>query len=262
MGLYESELSRQIHLRSRQKKEWQIQRKKMEEAAAAKASKPVEIEKQILEDKKKEDIREMEETATSKQLAATMVRSSAASNQVETLQNCVDLLNNQNGHLITMKRSTKTLVHSSKLETERDKVFADNQAKMMDILMNVQTVVLRLATQFDMRKKINIDQFFPIQSDAAMASFLDKTDGQFQIKREEFENFMYCSVTNNLKIKRPFEAHILATLFGRDYIKSHKWPGPGYECPSYLNYFVTNDSPNYYKKKKLYSIEFYASMST
>lgn len=127
-----------------------------------------------------------------------------------------------------MKRSTKTLVHSSKLQTERDKIFAENQSKMVEILMNVQSVVTRLATQFDMRRSLNIDTYFPIKTDTDMARFLDKTDGQFQAKREEFENFFYCSVTNNLKSKRPFETHLLATLFDREYIKSHKWPGPGY----------------------------------
>ena len=95
MGLYESELSRQIHLRSRQKKEWHALRKKMEEAAAL-ASNSDDVEKQLLEDKRKEDSREMQETAASKQLAAAMVNSSTESKD-ETLHKCVDLLNNQNG---------------------------------------------------------------------------------------------------------------------------------------------------------------------
>ena len=94
MGLYESELSRQIHLRSRQKKEWHALRKKMEEAAAL-ASNSDDVEKQLLEDKRKEDSREMQETAASKQLAAAMVNSSTESKD-ETLHKCVDLLNNQN----------------------------------------------------------------------------------------------------------------------------------------------------------------------
>lgn len=133
------------------------------------------------------------------------------------------------GHLITMKRSTKNLVHSSKMQAERDKVFIENQNNMMEMMGNVQTVLMRLAMQFDMRKKVNIDKYFPIPDDRSMALFMDKNDGQFHLRREEFENFLYCSVTNNAKTKRPFENHLLATLFDREYIRSHQWPGPGYE---------------------------------
>lgn len=96
MGLYESELSRQIHLRSRQKKEWQMLRKKMEAEANSRHVIPEQVEKEIQEEKRKDDQRELAETATSKQLAAAMMRSSTA-NDDETLHKCADLLNNQNG---------------------------------------------------------------------------------------------------------------------------------------------------------------------
>lgn len=125
-----------------------------------------------------------------------------------------------------MKRSTKTLVHAMKLQTERDKVFAENQAKILNIVLDIQSTMLRMSTQFDMRRKIMIDEFIPIKSDLDMRYFLDKTDGQFMIRREEFENYIYCVVTNNQKLKRPFETHLLGAVFRRDYISSHKWPGP------------------------------------
>lgn len=126
-----------------------------------------------------------------------------------------------------MKRNTKTLVQSSKLQAERDKVLADNQAKVTDIAIDMQKILLRLSTQLDMRKKVNIDDFIPINTDHQLTQFLDKKDGQFQDRREAFENVIYCSVTKNLRIKRPFETHFLASVFGREYIRSHKWPGPG-----------------------------------
>ena len=67
-----------------------------------------------------------------------------------------------------MKRSTKTLVHAMKLQTERDKVFAENQAKILNIVLDIQSTMLRMSTQFDMRRKIMIDEFIPIKSDLDM----------------------------------------------------------------------------------------------
>ena len=130
------------------------------------------------------------------------------------------------GHTITFKRAAKILVNASKLQTERDKISAENQIKILSILEDLQKDVLRLASKYDLEKKINIDNYFPIQSDAGLDRFLDKKDGLFPEKRKEFENFLYCQVTRNLKLKRPFEASLLGALFSRDFISSHRWPGP------------------------------------
>lgn len=125
-----------------------------------------------------------------------------------------------------MKRSSKILVNASKLQAERDKQYAENQQKMLAILTDVQTTLLRVCSKFDMKRKIEIDRFFPIKTDLDLQNFMDKEDGDFKAKREEFENWLYCIVTQNLKLKRPFESSLLAAIFSRDYIRSHKWPGP------------------------------------
>lgn len=129
------------------------------------------------------------------------------------------------GHTITMKRSAKALVQSSKLQAERDKQFSENQAMMLKMLTDVQATLLRITCQMDMRRKVIIDDYFPINVDSDLQRFLNKDDGQFKIRREEFENWLYCHVTTTIKLKRPFESNILAALFTRDYISSHKWPG-------------------------------------
>ena len=129
------------------------------------------------------------------------------------------------GHTITLKRNSKTCVNAIKMQTERDKLFAENQAKMMGMIEDIQQNLLRLSSQCDMRREVNIDNFFPVKEDAQLERFLDKTDGQFQARRDEFEFFLYCNVTKNMKLKRPFENALIATLFNRDYISSHRWPG-------------------------------------
>lgn len=133
------------------------------------------------------------------------------------------------GHTITVKRSSKILVNAAKLQAERDKKFADNQTKMLVILEDLQSKLTQLCSQSVMRKNVQIDSFFPVKVDGDLERFLDKSDGLFQSKREEFENFLFCNVTMIVKHKRPFESHLLSTLFARDYISSHKWPGPRYE---------------------------------
>ena len=126
-----------------------------------------------------------------------------------------------------MKRSSKALVNAAKLQTERDKVFSDNQEKIICILESVQQSLQRIECQFSMRKKVDIKEFFPVNSLSDVKRFLNKSDGEFHLRRVEFENLLYCVVTNTLRLKRPFEASLLGAIFSRDFMSSHKWPGPG-----------------------------------
>lgn len=105
---------------------------------------------------------------------------------------------------------------------------AEKQSKMMAMMEDMQATLLRLSSHWDMQKEINIDDYFPINHDADVAKFLDKSDGLFPKKRLEFESFLYCNVTRNLKLKRSFEASLLSIVFSRDFIRSHRWPGPRY----------------------------------
>lgn len=102
MGLYESELTRQIHLRNRQRKEWQMLKKNMENPPPT-PTLPEAANLRFQEEKRKEDRQELEETTASKQLASAMV-ASAQNNAGDTLQKVVDLLNNQNGKKVRSGR--------------------------------------------------------------------------------------------------------------------------------------------------------------
>ena len=125
-----------------------------------------------------------------------------------------------------MKRGNKVLVAASKQQTERDKIYEHNQSKILNALEDIQATLLRVTTQIDMRRKIRIDEFFPINTDSQLRNFLNKSDGQFNLRREEFENMLYLNVTKNIKLKRPFESNLLSAVFSRDFISSHRWPGP------------------------------------
>lgn len=109
---------------------------------------------------------------------------------------------------------------------------------MMAIIQDMQGTLLRLSCQLDVKKKVEIDSFFPIKNDSDMQRFLDKTDGMFHLRREEFENLVYCNVTESLKLKRPFESTLFASLFSREFISGHRWPGPRYTYELSIKYIM------------------------
>ena len=97
MGLYESELSKQIHLRNRQKKEWEMMKKKMALAEEQRKQQAVECQNLRDQEQREADRTELEETQASKNLTSAMVRSSLAL-ESDTLQKVVEVLQNQNGN--------------------------------------------------------------------------------------------------------------------------------------------------------------------
>lgn len=103
LGLYESELSKQIHLRNKQRKEWDMMKKKMEQEQEKKKSKKAEEQQLIDEEEKEEERVEIEETRVSKKLAAAMVRS-AAEEPSNVLEKIVEVLQNQNGISLPTKK--------------------------------------------------------------------------------------------------------------------------------------------------------------
>lgn len=97
MGLYQSELSRQIHLRNKQKREWVTLRKKIAQTNEERNSKISQQQELLQQEQDKADQEEMLETETSKKLASSMVSSAANEGVADTLLKVVDILQNQNG---------------------------------------------------------------------------------------------------------------------------------------------------------------------
>lgn len=96
MGLYQSELTRQIHLRNRQKREWE-KMKQAELINREKKKNDLSRKQELFEkEQREEDLEEIRETEVSKSLAAAMF-GSARESKDNTLMKVVDLLQNQNG---------------------------------------------------------------------------------------------------------------------------------------------------------------------
>lgn len=97
MGLYQSELSKQMFLRNKQKREWDAIRKKTE-VQNTKRLLSEETETQLDNERRDDDAIELQETDLSKKLSQSMLRSARCKDE-ETMQKMVDLLHNQNGNL-------------------------------------------------------------------------------------------------------------------------------------------------------------------
>ena len=97
MGLYESELTKQIHLRNRQKQEWDMMKKKMETEAADNLHKSNKEQELIQQEEREEERMELEETRVLKNLTSAMVNSSLH-NEGDALHRVVEVLQNQNGN--------------------------------------------------------------------------------------------------------------------------------------------------------------------
>ena len=120
MGLYQSELSKQIFLRNKQKKEWEMMKKNIAHAEEKKREEKSVEQKRIEKEQQEEDLLEINETQSSKKLTAAMVKSSLEKND-DTLQRAVDVIQNQNGIFIytcnffsSFTRNTQRHLHKLK----------------------------------------------------------------------------------------------------------------------------------------------------
>lgn len=101
MGLYESELNKQIYLRNKQKKEWEVMKKKIELAEEKKKMEEEELNERQQQQQREEDRIELEQTNVSKKLVANMVENAQGISS-ETLLKVVEVLQNQNGKKCTI----------------------------------------------------------------------------------------------------------------------------------------------------------------
>lgn len=101
MGLYQSELTRQIHLRNKQKREWGVIRKNMKKSNEEKKNELSHQQQLFEQEQERANVEEMQETEKSKGLAAALVKSANANLQSDdTMKKAVDLLQNQNGNML------------------------------------------------------------------------------------------------------------------------------------------------------------------
>lgn len=99
MGLYNSELNKQIHLRNKQKREWEKMKKAMEGDMQKRMEERARNQSILEQEKRNDDRIEMVETDRSKKLTNAMVYSAQEGLAVdETLHRAVEVIRDQNGN--------------------------------------------------------------------------------------------------------------------------------------------------------------------
>lgn len=98
MGLYQAELSKQIFLRNKQKREWEAMTKKIAAANERKKDEKTEEQLRLEQEEREQNLNEINETQVSKKLCSAMVKSALERNN-DTLERAVEVIQNQNGNL-------------------------------------------------------------------------------------------------------------------------------------------------------------------
>ena len=99
MGLYESEINKQLHLRNRQRREWESMKKKQIADDENKKRQSSHQQKLLEQERREQDQIEMNETNVSKKLTASMVNAcQEAEDDDDVLIKVVEVLRDQNGN--------------------------------------------------------------------------------------------------------------------------------------------------------------------
>lgn len=119
MGLYESEINKQLHLRNRQRREWESMKKKQIADDENKKRQSSHQQKLLEQERREQDQIEMNETNVSKKLTASMVNAcQEAEDDDDVLIKVVEVLRDQNGNFfliffIKHSKEFQTYLHIS-----------------------------------------------------------------------------------------------------------------------------------------------------
>lgn len=70
--------------------------------------------------------------------------------------------------------------------------------------------------------RTDLSDFFPLENDEALERFMDKTHEDWEARKFGFYHLLFTTVT---KQKKKFAAALLHTIFSRNFIATHRWPG-------------------------------------
>ena len=69
---------------------------------------------------------------------------------------------------------------------------------------------------------VDLSQFFPLQSHEPLLEFMNRGHEDWNLRRKGFYHLLFTTVT---KSQKKFAAALLHTLFTRNFIRKHRWPG-------------------------------------
>lgn len=132
-----------------------------------------------------------------------------------------------------MRRTQQYTYDLSRSNFESHKCHDYSNKFTTGILLDIQKDLRKFT--FHMRMDtVDISDFFPVNDDETLEKFLDKDHPDWQLRKRGFYHLLYNTLSTNPK---KFAAALLHTVFTRNFISKHKWPGQGYEfIPLYIIY--------------------------
>ena len=120
-----------------------------------------------------------------------------------------------------MKRNVHSTSDTAKACLEK---LTCNEYYMKTVMAYLQDIKseMKQFTYHCKMETVDIAKYFPLDNDEDMAEFMDRDDGQWDLRRKAFYHLLFTTITEK---KNKFAGALLTTLFTRNFIKNHKWPG-------------------------------------
>lgn len=129
-------------------------------------------------------------------------------------------------HRKKMSASNPPIVepHSYNIEKKcLDKLICNeyNMKTILSLLKEIKDDMKELTYHRKM-DSVDLSVFFPVDSDEDLNNFLNRDHEDWAARRKAFYHLMFTTVNNS---KDKFACALLHSLFTRNYISTHQWPG-------------------------------------
>lgn len=82
-------------------------------------------------------------------------------------------------------------------------------------------IQMKKATFHTLMDTVDLSEFFPVEREAQLEDFMDRTHVDWPARRREFYNYMFNCITPG---KKGFAKGLMKTLFSREFMWTTKWP--------------------------------------
>ena len=126
------------------------------------------------------------------------------------------------GNFNTMRRNFRTF--SDNILSNHDKL--DTLKGMMSTFLSNQELMLTRLDKISFSIHMNTEDitiYFPADTDQQILDFMSNADFKFKLRKLEFEKLLFTTISEKMT-QRKFSDSLMATLFTRSYMLTHKWP--------------------------------------
>ena len=122
-----------------------------------------------------------------------------------------------------MKQNLKSCYNMNRIGMDRHLVYEDYFKNILSTTVNIKNDMSRFMYHIHMDTE-DVSKFFPIDSDATLAAFMNRSDNKWDGRKKGFYHLLFNAVTVK---KNRLACALLHLLFTRTFISEHSWPNPG-----------------------------------